>query len=285
MGKRLFINLLLFGLIVTLGLFIWLKPGQETSNKTRITSVNITDIQSIRIERLNNGTVVLEQQNNDWYITQPFHALALPGKIERILKISNISPPKTYPIDSSELKAFGLDSPTVKISFNNETLALGKTESVNARRYARNGQQLFLLDDTFIHLLTTPPHAYIDTRLFADNVQITGLQTAEFELLRHENNVWTYKKTPSIELSSDAVQMLLDEWRFARAIDVQYTPKRTAGDIVSIHFNHGKSINFKLLQEKETVTLMSIDSSLTYTFSKDKYKKMMTLPAISDNDA
>jgi len=282
--KRLLINLCLVLLITSLGLIAWLKPGQEITPETRITSLDISVIDSIRIERKNKDNLVLKRKNQAWHITHPFNAPALPGKIERLLKISQIKPPVTYPLDESLLEQFGLHTPSVQLEFNNEILSIGKTESVNARRYTRNDKQFFLLDDTFLHHLTAPAEAYIDTRLFAENVQITGLQTPEIELQRNSDNIWNDAKKPSNSLAPDAVNMLLDEWRFARAIHVEHRPEEVKGEAITLHFNN-KAIHFKLLRQAGTVTLISTDSNLAYTLSSDKYKRMITLPVLDNNDA
>jgi len=282
--KRLLINLCLVLLITSLGLIAWLKPGQEITPETRITSLDISVIDSILIERKNKENLVLKRKNQVWHITQPFNAPALPGKIERLLKISQIKPPITYPLDESLLEQFGLRTPPAQLYFNNETLSIGKTESVNQRRYTRNGEQLFLLDDTFLHHLTAPAEAYIDTRLFSENAQITGLQTPEIELQRNSDNIWNDTKKPSNSLAPDAVNMLLDEWRFARAIHVEHRPEEVKGEAITLLFNN-KAIHFKLLRQAGTITLISTDSNLAYTLSSDKYKRMITLPVLDNNDA
>jgi len=282
--KRLLINLCLIVLITSLGLIAWLKPGQESTPETRITSLGISVIDSIRIERKNKGNLILKRKDRVWHITQPFNAPALPGKIERLLKISQIKPPVAYPLDESLLKQFGLRTPSVQLHFNNETLSIGKTESVHQRRYTRNGEQLFLLDDTFIHHLTAPAEAYIDTRLFTENIQITGLKTPEIDLQRNSDNIWNDAKKPSNAPAPDAVNMLLDEWRFARAIHVEHKSEEIKGEAITLQLNN-KAIHFKLLRQADTVTLISTDSNLAYTLSSDKYKKMTTLPILDDSDA
>ncbi|ORU93536.1 MAG: hypothetical protein A6F70_05905 [Cycloclasticus sp. symbiont of Bathymodiolus heckerae] len=285
MKNRLITNLLLATLVITLGLVTWLKPGQEISNDRRITSQDMGAINTIRIERESAETLVLKQENKQWQITKPFSAPALPGKIERLLKISQIKPPVSYPLNINELEAFGLRSPTARIIFNGEALSIGQTESVHSRRYVSNIQQLFLLDDTFLHHLTAPVDTYIDTRLLPDNIQITGLQTPNITLHSDENNIWHHKQNPSLDTSSDAVHMLLDEWRFARAIHVKYQPEKITGEDVTIHLSDNKKFSFTLIRQKDDIILISSDSKLAYTLSQTKYKKMTTLPNLDTNDA
>jgi hypothetical protein len=285
MKNRLITNLLLAAIVISLGLVAWLKPGQVDDKQSRITSLDISSINLIRIERKNLEAIELKSIAKKWQIIKPINAPALPGKVERLLKISQIKPPVTYPLDASNLAPFGLEKPLTSIRFNNETLAVGKTESVHSRRYVSNNNQLFLVDDTFLHHLTAPLDAYIDTRLLPDGIEITSLQTPQINLQRDENNLWKNSLASSKVLSSDVVQMLLDEWRFARAIKVSYEPKKTSGKSIIITFNNGQSLSFKLQHKSGSIILISTKSNLAYTFSATKYKKMTTLAILNDNNA
>lgn len=285
MRNRLIINLLLTALVIALGLVAWLKPGQQSVQVTTVIALDINAINSLRIERKDNESITLKRHHQQWLITQPFNAPALNGKIERLLKISQIKPPVRYPLNQQKLARFGLNTPAASITFNDKTLSLGNTESVNSRRYASNGKQLYLLDDTFLHHLTAPVDAYINSRLLADNVQITGLQTPHIHLQQNDGYIWKNQRTPAIELSSDSVQMLLDEWRFARAITVHHQPKRANESNVIINFNKQPAVAFTLIDNDDDITLIAIKSGLAYTFSKAKYKKMTTLPKLDENDA
>lgn len=285
MKNRLIINLLLAVLVIALGIVAWVKPGQNTHKTTAVINLHINTIETLRIERKNTESITLKRTNQQWQITQPFNAPALTGKMDRLLKISQIKPPVSYPLNPADFSRFGLDEPTASITFNNQTLFVGSIESVHSRRYASNGEQLFLLNDTFLHHLTAPADAYIDSRLLADNVQITGLQTPHINLQQNDGYRWQNPLAPSIELSSDSVQMLLDEWRFARAIKVHHRPDHAEANDVMITFNQQPTLAFTLIENKDDVTLIAKDTHLAYTFSKAKYKKMTTLPKLDQNDA
>ncbi|HIF17843.1 MAG TPA: DUF4340 domain-containing protein [Cycloclasticus sp.] len=285
MKNRLIINLLLAVLVIALGAVAWLKPGQETPKETAVIPLNINAINTLRIDRKNTKSITLKRTNQQWYIAQPFKAPALVGKIERLLKISQIKPSVSYPLNTADFSRFGLDKPTASITFNNQTLSLGDTESVNSRRYASNDKQLFLLDDTFLHHLTAPIDAYIDSRLLPGSVQITGLQTPHINLQQNDGYIWKNLLAPSIELSSDSVQMLLDEWRFARAITVNHQLNEIKARDIIVTFNKQQTLVFTLIENKNDVILIAKDSHLAYTFSKAKYKKMTTLPKLDEDDA
>lgn len=285
MKSRLILNLLLALLLIALGIVVWLKPGHEDIKTSSIVGLNIEAIHTIKIERENANNIELKRIKNQWQLTQPIKVPALAGKIERLLKISQIKPLATYPLEKSSLGQFNLDTPTVRLSFNNKTLNIGNTESVQSRRYVSNNTQLFLLDDTFLHHLTAPVNAYIDTLLLPNGIQISGLQTPEISLKRQEDNTWQHTQSPTDELSSDAVQMLLDEWRFARAINVSTQFVNTNTEQITLSLNNHQKLKFNLIRQKDNVLLISSDKKLAYLFSNTKYKKMTTLPTLDEPDA
>ena len=277
MKKRLLINLALLVLLLTLVGIIWLKPGQEASPQQRLVNIDIKAINSICIERLQADTVELTRHQQYWTLTAPIKVNALAGKVERLLKISQIIPPVSYPLDKASMQRFGLQAPIARISFNDMELLIGKTENVNLRRYVSAGNQLFLVDDTFLHHLTAPLSAYIDNRLLPDNVQITALTTPSIQLQQANDHSWHNSLKPKQELSADAVQMLFDEWRFARAISVKTIVDHKQGETISLQFNKQESMHFSLIKKADTVLLINNDKQLAYSFSTEKYQQMTHL--------
>lgn len=285
MKTRLIVNLLLALVLITLGLVAWLKPGQEQIKLVQLTTFNMPEIDSIVIQRQQSNTIQLKRIDDAWFVTQPINAPALLGKIERLLKISQIKPPVTYPLDSASLEQFGLKDPIVSLTFNNETLLIGRTESVHSRRYVSKGKQLYLLDDTFLHYLTAPLNAYIDNRLLPDGAQIISIQTSAIDLQQKNDNSWENALSPLDVLSPDAIQMLFDEWRFARAITVVSQNEPALSEQIIITLDDNKTMSFGVIKQGSEVILVSNEKKLAYTFSVDKYEQMTTLAQLDDNDA
>jgi len=285
MKTRLIVNLLLALALTTLGFVAWLKPGQEQIKPVQLTSFEMSAIDSITIQRRQAQTIELIRINDEWLITQPINAPALLGKVEQLLKISQIKPPVTYPLDTASLEQFGLKEPIVSLTFNNETLLIGRTESVQSRRYVSKEKQLYLLDDTFLHHLTAPLSAYIDNRLLPDGAQIISIQTPALHLQQKDDNSWQNELSPLDVLSPDAVQMLFDEWRFARAITVDNQSEQTISEQITITLDNNKTMAFGVIKQGSNVILVSSEKKLAYTFSVDKYEQMTTLAQLDANDA
>jgi len=277
MKKRLIINLSLLILLLSLAAIAWLKPGQQISEQSALVPIDIPSIDSIRIERAQAETIELNKQQQQWRLTAPIKATALAGKLERLLKISQIKPVSSYPLDSESMQRFGLQPAVVKIYFNDIEVLIGHTESVNSRRYVSSDGQLHLLDDTFLHHLTAPLSAYIDNRLLADGAQIIALQTPSLNLQRGDDNSWQNEFRPAQSVSADAVQILFDEWRFARAISVNEQLGTETGENIRLQLSNQQVIQFNLIRQQNKVLLVDNNTRLAYQFSLDKYQQMSTL--------
>ena len=285
MKSRLIINALLAVVLIVLGFIIVLKPNPKNAGSSALVAINSPDIKTITIKRKDNDSLHFSLENGHWVIDQPIQAPALVGKIERLLKIAQIKPPVSYPLEGISLENFGLLDPKVSIQFNSSSLNIGLSESVHFRRYVSDHQQLYLLDDTFLHHLTAPLNAYIDTRLLPNNIQIVRLQTPLLDLQQKTDHSWVNKQTPTDEISADSIQILFDEWRFARAIKVTPQLQKVTGKPIIITLSNQNRLEFTLIQGEKTMTLISSKNKLAYTFSRHKYRKMTTLPALNPNDA
>ena len=283
MNKRLVINLLLITFLCGLVLIVWLKPGQQQEKPIKLTNIELSAIHTISIQRKNNDNIVIALENGRWNITSPIQAPGLTSRIERLLKISQINVTTHYPIENQPLEKFNLAQPNTKVNFNDTVLSIGNTEPVQQRRYVANTTSLFLVDDTFTHHLNAPLSQYIDTQLFSDDIQIKELKTPTIHLRRQPDNTWQTYPVNSIEpLSADAVQTLLDEWRFARAINVNFKKTVRKKPDVIVTLNNGDKYTYILSKTPNGVTLTATDSQLNYHLSAEKYKNMTELRNLPD---
>lgn len=288
MNNRLYINAALLLLLGGLSLLVLFDANQPPEKAPQLTTFDTSNIDNIQIKQKNGAQISFQLNNGNWRLTSPLSANALNEKIERLLKISQIKIQANYPLDSEQLNIFGLSSPIVELHFNDTKLLIGKIDPVNQRRYISRGSQLFLVDDTFLHLLTKNPNAYIDNRLLPDDAQIVGLTTSEFELIQQEDSSWvdaldTRSATPKT-LSSDTVQILLDEWRFARAISVNETNTKdtniqnTHSEDIFLTMENGTNLHFVLRKTSSGAILSSPKHQLEYHISLNKLKLLLSLP-------
>ena len=127
-------------------------------------------------------------------------------------------------MDTSSLAQFGLHTPSVIVSLNNESFALGDVEPISKRRYVLYQHIIYLIDDDVMPLLTASADSFIDNRLIAEHKTIEkltlprSLNNPEPLQLTLSNGQW---QSDDKNLTSDALKVLIDSWQFAYATQVR----------------------------------------------------------------
>ncbi|ORU89467.1 MAG: hypothetical protein A6F71_00430 [Cycloclasticus sp. symbiont of Poecilosclerida sp. M] len=283
MGNRLLLNLMLMVLGSLLLGLIWLTQDKGSEQTLHLSKLDITLIQSITIQRKNQETVELVKAGNEWNMIAPFSVKALSGKIGRLLKISQIKASAKYPLVEDKKKLYGLDQARAQVSFDKTQLTIGKTNPVGQRRYVSDGTSIYLVDDAFLHHLTAPATDYIDTRLLISNSPIIKIETPQYTISQQTDSIWTDEVSPENSLSPDSVQILLDEWRFARAIQITKTTYQPVDFSIKIIFEDNKEHEFLVTKKQNEVYLATTNNNqLSYVFSLDKFNKLTTPPKAAD---
>lgn len=278
MKNRLYLNLALAALVIVLAVFVFTTQQQPTETTQTLSGLNIKDINEIAVGTAQGHSFLLKKTEKEWIVSQPFTAKALSHSVERLLKISQIPTTTRYPLEADQLHHYGLEQPTAWIRFNQTKLNIGKTEHVQQRRYVSLDQQLMLLDDTFLHLLTQDPERLADTQLI-DHQPITSIQTSLFQLQQQDDLRWANLRNIEIELPADRVQQFLDEWRYARAIAVHTSLQAdTPSDRVVLTFGDESQRIFTVYKQDNYVFLKPDNNSLFYQFSLQKFNQLMNPP-------
>lgn len=119
---------------------------QEESSKV-FSSLKTEDVKSIKIKSgLENYEMILEKQDDRWFITEPLPYLADQGAVNLYLgQIVDLKFEKSLAEDSSDrLKDFGLDDPEISVTLNDDAklaLALGLKAPVGYNRYLLSGNE------------------------------------------------------------------------------------------------------------------------------------------------
>jgi hypothetical protein len=284
MHSRFLINALLviFGsLLLSL---IWLTQETDSKSSIHLTTLDPAAIQTISIQRQKKEALTLVKSNGQWRLNAPFSARALSGKIERLLKISQIKAIARYPMLEEKKKLYGLVKPHAQISYNDTTISIGKTNPVAQRRYVSDGRYLYLVDDTFLHHLTANTTDYVDTLLFENTVSPIRIQTESFTLSQQADFTWINEDDPSELLAADSVQMLLDEWRFARAMRVLKMDGQLSESEITLTLENGQERIFDVYKLENTVVLQANESGLGYEFSTEKYALLTSLITLEEDN-
>lgn len=278
MEKRIFINAMLATLLGLILILVFIKSETKQNATKQVTPLVADEIDHIEIIRPGKASIELQLTEDGWYLVGPLTAPALPGKMDRLLKIAAIPSSTQYIIDPEVLSQYGLDQPIASIRFNQTQLDIGQVEPIKQRRYVRTGNTLHLLDDTFMHHLMGKPTDYIDTRILPDGVQISRLQLPGLHLIYTAGQGWRDQANPDNELQPDQVQILVDEWRFARAINIEEMSEDFQGQDAFIAFESQPGLHLLIDNQPEHLRMANPSQGLIYHFSHTKAEKMLRFP-------
>lgn len=286
MSKRNLLNLgLLIFILVLIALVIY-EPGKDVAiTPPTLTSLKTNDITHIKITRhhskKNEQNIELEKISDGWMMYKPHHVAANTFRIESILKLLSTVSFSQNSLSGLNPSTFGLDNPTITITFNNKTsIVFGHNKSLKNHRYVQIGSTLHLVADTFLYQLIAKSESYISHKLLTDKSNITKLSLPSIFLKKTEGK---WKLTPQDEnISADSINQLISEWDLSQAYDInKIKPTPTYIPDITIKLKNNKIVRFKIEKNKNSFNLINIDSGIRYILSSDRKDKLLKLSNIN----
>ncbi|WP_289282785.1 MULTISPECIES: DUF4340 domain-containing protein [unclassified Methylophaga] len=266
MKSSYFTNFILLLLVVGLFWFSQHNANQQNDHSVQLlTSLNPADINTIDIQQRQKNDIKLIRDNASWRLMSPYPAPVSQTRINLILSLLKTPVHGEFqPMDISSLAQFGLHTPSVIVSLNNESFALGDVEPISKRRYVLYQHIIYLIDDDVMPLLTASADSFIDNRLIAEHKNIEkltlprSLNNPEPLQLTLSNGQW---QSDDKNLTSDALKVLIDSWQFAYATQVR---KVTSAELMA---KPGPQITLWLEGQKRPVSLImqTTDNNLILT--------------------
>lgn len=286
-------NLLNIGILIAVIVLavIAIYPGRQHGRQTtteHLLPIKKTEVQSISILRPNHPTLQFSKQDQKWMMTSPINARASEHRLMTLLGIIDQPGHSRFPADSNTLAKYGLDAPQYTLKFNDVSLAIGDTDPIHERRYVMFGDTIFLIDDYFSHLLAEGEGAFVDHALLPSGSVITRLQLPDFEV-RKADAQWQLIRTGSggqaepESYSQDALQTLIDEWRYGRALDISLLPgayKNSGGaPQIKVYLQERpEPMVFSVEKSAQTIYLIPTDLNIRYHLTKNAAQRLMQLP-------
>lgn len=283
MNKRVSLNLAMLLFIGVLIAVVYFEPGTDKPElRKSLLSLEEEQIDKIQLVSGTAQSITIERSANAWMITAPIRVAANDFRIESLLKLAKATSHSRFPAAEQSLANFGLDKPSVKVTFNQQTIFFGANEPLNRRRYVLAGEQVHLIEDYYFYQAQLMLTAFVDAALFSSERKLTQIQLPDF-LLQQKNGHWQLHYTVSSDAnrnkSMDEINSLLSEWRHARAQQVsQYQPAENVGKI-KLLFANEEALEFEILSREPELILGRSDLGLRFHFSADQGKRLLDLSA------
>lgn len=279
MNKRTLLNLGLLVVIGGLGLVAWLKPGiKKPVVQPPLTALKAAAIHSIRIDRQQSGEVRLQRQGAKWEMLAPRQLPADEFLIKAML--GNLASPTVshFKLLHAELDRYGLAKPQIRLYLNDTEIDFGATEPLEGNRYVKIGDTVFLTDGSLFYRLNHDALWWIDKQLLPAHAQITAIQLPNATLTLNGGKWHLQPANPDV--TSDAIQKLVDAWHDARAVEVAKPGKgKSRGDVAIELAGRSEPVRFEILANSGFLVLLRPDLGVEYRLDNADRKSLLELQA------
>jgi len=267
------------------------EPGKtEAPAAKRLTALDAATVQDIRIERPGYESIVLRKQSGQWQMQVPLQMPANVGRIQQLLKITQAKSIAEYAMSRVDAHQLQLDAPSLSLQLDDVRLRFGTTDALGGSRYVQLGNTVHLITDRYSYLAKGAATDFVSPRLLpekadAEKITINELILPGLHLLQQDGH-WV---ADGQAVDADAVQTLLDEWRYARALrvstlDMGVTQMMAVGDIALVVGKAGdqQTVKFNLLRSDTEIILQRHALGIQYHFPLEAGQRLLVLPLISD---
>jgi len=167
MRARWLLNLLLLLVVAGLVALAYFRPGlDEPLPPPTLSSALPEQAQRIQIERSGRETIsMVRDAAGGWHITTPINLAANSFRIEPLLQVRRMVSRSSFPVVDDALDQYGLLSPQVWLSIDDERYAFGGVEALNGYRYVMIDSVVHLLSDRTQNYLLMSPYDFVALEL------------------------------------------------------------------------------------------------------------------------
>lgn len=288
--SRIVLDIVLVALVVVLGLIAYFQPGlQKPSPVPQLTPLSTDTVRRMELIYPDGHTVILEKEKDTWFLRKPIEVEANRFQAETLAETAAASSLAQYPASQVDLAQLRLDKPLLKVRFNDQEVAFGDTEPLTGRRYALYRGTVHLISDSIAGALNADTTHFVSYALLPEGVHpvlirfpdipenADTIQSTQGEKeLRFERDRWVLTP-PDSSVSQDAINQLVDGWRYAHALRVEpFKGEQKPLAAVTIQLQGvSQPIRFDILSLKPELVLARPDLGLKYYIAESLAERLL----------
>ena len=289
MKNRWLINIILLVIVLSISLFLFLKPSEIKQKKQfAISAFNLSDFDSIKVDFPSRASVILKKGIESWEMLEPIKGRADQFSVQKIISIVATSSSEKLP--SNDLAKYGLDKPTVKLKLIHKDLEeefiFGTYNSVTEDQYLLYKENVYLISGSYSEAAATQPIELIDKLPLTKSEEIKYFDFSRLEQWQSKrlkvtlnNNEWSANEGSQLK-QNEMVEWFDMTWvkNPAKSVEKSSIDSRIPHKSFDIHTIDGKKITFLRVQESPETKLYRVDEGLLYHFGSDIGFTMMNPP-------
>ena len=275
MGKRSWFNFALLLFVALLAALVYFEPGKEQQQGILLTALDAEAVRQISVERAQDS-IVLQKQAGHWLLQAP---VVVPAKliyVQQLLEMLSQQSVQRYPAEGLDLSKYGLQPPQARLVVDGVELAFGRINPLNSRLYVMVDNVIHMVAANDISLLGEPWHNYVSTALFNVNDELQSLLVPGLGRLDRGAEGWLFDGV-IVPDSADQLQVLVDAWSHAQALQVRPMTDAAAPETVVVRLASGAAINFTLIAAEEELVLQRRELGLEYVFDATQKSRLLQL--------
>lgn len=279
MGISARLNGLLLVVVVLLALGVWLDSTPVPSSP-RVSRLSMAQVESLTLTNP-RGQVELRQQQGQWQMVAPLPLAANNYQLASMLKLLDAEVSNHFAITAADAARYGLDPPEMELLLNGqERLLVGSSTPLGQRYLWRERDAtLLVVAGHYLYPLGVAYTQLLDTRLLPAGT-IRGLQLAQQRITLAEGG-WQVEP-PTDRTSADALAAWIEQWRYARADDIQPLQQRVTTDRVVVEIEGlegGGRIDFAIAKTADGWIWQWAELGIEYHLPSEVGQSLLTLPA------
>lgn len=184
MKNRWLINIILLVIVLSISLFLFLKPSEIKQKKQfAISAFNLSDFDSIKVDFPSRASVILKKGIESWEMLEPIKGRADQFSVQKIISIVATSSSEKLP--SNDLAKYGLDKPIVKLKLIHkgleEEFIFGTYNSVTEDQYLLYKDNVYLISSAYSEVASTQPIELIDKSPLSQSEKIRDFDFSRLE--------------------------------------------------------------------------------------------------------
>lgn len=272
------INLIMLTTIVGLVIFLYIRPQSHEAQKYEISSLPAQAAQSIRILH-QDSDIVLEKQENRWYLTGPIYARADEKKMAQLLEILSATSEHRFPL--TDLDRFGLDKPNIQLHIDHESFNFGGLAPVTNQQYVATEESVFLISPRYAVMLPSQPINIVSATLLAETETPVSFELVDVSI-RRDNGEWVISPDNTEQhLSQVDINHWIELWQVAAANNIIFDSEILdnngilADKKINISLNSGQKIQFEVWRQGAEFFLKRNDEAILYDFTGNVGKALL----------
>jgi hypothetical protein len=271
------LNIALVGVLAGLGAVVWFTR-EKPEVLPPLTTLTADTLKQIAVEHPGAPLLRLEKHDAQWRLVAPVHAPADPLEVAGLISLATSSVERSLPLTEVSLAELGLEPPEYTVTLNDQTLAVGASELIQARRYIRAGDHVALVAD--------PPSAALDADysdlvakpLLPEDAKIVRIEVPGLTVARNADGSWAADTQP--DASAEKLQAFVDNWRRARSMWNAAMPADSASgrQAIRIVLEDGEVL-LRLAATEPQLQIDRPDYGVRYAVSKAEEAGLLTLAA------